>query len=408
MDLLNSIFRVGFKVFFSLILLYFILLLFKIHYSPTIIAKNGDEVNTGVYEQLQFLKRKFKENEGANLQQTYPEGYVFFNVLYGLSWVDFIKEIDEKSDVYIEGLGEIESSITNLSSLDSKEIFDENLPLKYGVFYMGWTNYLLAQRLELSSDSAIDSIHLKLYEKNCDDISTAFENSEVPYLETYNGLTWPADNLVAVASLTQYESIFKSKKYNNQVSEWVVKVKRTLKNDTKLIGHFYDSNTLLYSESERGSSQGLILIMLAEIDFEFGKSQFEIYKDKFLDFRLGLPGIREYPKGKTGSGDIDSGPVIWGIGAAASIVGQKVFGIYGNAYIYSGLRNSIESFGLSIDVNNEKKYLFGKVPIADSFIAWSNSFENTKEKEIESYYFMKFSSIILLLVSMLVFTIFKI
>lgn len=49
---------------------------------------------------------------------------------------------------------------------------------------------------------------------------------------------------------------------------------------------------------------------------------------------------------------------------------------------YQGLRNSIEAFGAAYTWQGEKKYIFGKMPMADAFIAWSNA--SVRESDIQS------------------------
>lgn len=112
-----------------------------------------------------------------------------------------------------------------------------------------------------------------------------------------------------------------------------------------------------------------------------------------------MPGIREYPEGQNGFGDIDSGPVIFGIGGAASIVGQRTMGLYDDWLTYKGLRNCIESFGVGMTSKSKKKYIFGILPMADAFIAWSNSIEKNEIKINEIAYWRlkaQLSSLILL------------
>ena len=101
---------------------------------------------------------------------------------------------------------------------------------------------------------------------------------------------------------------------------------------------------------------------------------------KFLDSRFGLPGIREVRNGLSGGEDIDSGPVIFNIGGAASVVGLRTMALYGETTAAVGLRNSIEAFGMAMESDGKKKYLFGKLPMADAFIAWANSTEPVKSK----------------------------
>jgi hypothetical protein len=57
---------------------------------------------------------------------------------------------------------------------------------------------------------------------------------------------------------------------------------------------------------------------------------------------------------------------------------------YERAEIAIGIRNSIEAFGFSIELGKEKMYLFGSLPIADAFIAWSNSIESDKGAALAS------------------------
>jgi hypothetical protein len=96
-----------------------------------------------------------------------------------------------------------------------------------------------------------------------------------------------------------------------------------------------------------------------------------------------MAGIREFPHGKSGSGDIDSGPVIWGIGGAASIVGQRTMALYGEEAIAAELRNSIEAFGFGKSIGSKKNYLLGVLPMADAFIAWSNAVEVTPDRRLD-------------------------
>jgi hypothetical protein len=118
-----------------------------------------------------------------------------------------------------------------------------------------------------------------------------------------------------------------------------------------------------------------MLAILPEIDSAYAWQQFTLYKKHFTDYRLGLPGVREFPKGVIGLADVDSGPVLFQIGGAASIVGRRTMQQYGETTLAVGLRNSIEAFGIPWTQDGQKAYLRGVLPIADAFIAWSNGLE---------------------------------
>jgi len=49
-----------------------------------------------------------------------------------------------------------------------------------------------------------------------------------------------------------------------------------------------------------------------------------------------------------------------------------------------GLRNSIETFGFSTESSGRKKYIFGKLPMADAFICWANATETDAATKLHS------------------------
>ncbi|MEM6803554.1 MAG: hypothetical protein AAF696_19255, partial [Bacteroidota bacterium] len=208
-----------------------------------------------------------------------------------------------------------------------------------------------------------------------------WEEQESPYLPSYHGACWPADNVLALAAFSSYEKIYPGT-YQSFIEKWLKKI-RANEDEWGLIPHAWSCGNGSQGESARGSSSSLILNFLIEIDSSYAGQKFQIYKELFQEYRLGLPGIREYPKGKSGRGDIDSGPVIWGIGGAASIVGRRVMQRYGEQDLALGLRNSIETFGMGRNSETQKSYLFGKLAIADGFIAWSNSQELSYEQAMK-------------------------
>ncbi|TPN89123.1 hypothetical protein [Aquimarina algicola] len=378
---------------------------FSMYYAPKFRKSNDDSYNLDVYHQLIFLKKELRDDAGVRMQKLFPEGFMFINSLYGLAWVNLIQDIDKDSALFNEGINEINWSIQQINSTYAKQIFDKDLPLEYGAFYKGWSNYVLGSKLKILSEPERDSSEINLFKSNCNQIIEVTNHSDSPYIESYRKLTWPADITVAMASVSIHDQIFEPQ-FQKEIKKWVSKVKQNLDPKTNLIPHAVHSITGQTIESARGSSQSLMLNFLIDIDQEFAKKQFEIYKTLFLDSRFGLPGIREYPKGTKNYSDIDSGPVLLGIGGSASIVGQRTMGKFKNWNTYQGLRNSIEGFGSAYTYNSTKMYIFGQLPMADAFIAWSNSLErNQNQVQPESnwrLYFQLLSCIIIIIFGFLI------
>lgn len=352
--------------FFLLILLFSLIhLSIRLYYEPDFIVNNNHSHNQDVIEQLHFLKKEIHQGKAEELQQIFPEGFVFFNVIYGLTWCELINKTNINSPLTREAIFEINWSLKQVNSSKGKAIFNKNLALEYGAFYQGWTTLLLGKKLSLVDSSQRREIDVENFSLKCEKIAHAYEEKNFSYLRSYNSGTWPADNIMCLASLALYDRLF-APKYHEVISKCIAYIKTDLDKNTGLIPHSIDERF------PRGSSQSLINVFLPEIDSVLAKQVYLKYKQHFLDRRLGLVAIREFPKGNIGEGDIDSGPVIWDVGGVASIVGIKAMAIHKDFAIAKSLRNNIEGLGFPISVNQQKKYFFGTFPMADAFIAWAN------------------------------------
>lgn len=292
-----------------------------------------------------------------------------------MSWCEVISNIEPNSTIYKEGIEAVNFSINEMNSDYGKSFFEEELPLKYGAFYKGWSTYVLGKKLETQTVETRSLVDINQFQLNCEEIIFALSKSNSPYLESYSGLAWPADMILCMASLNLHDVLFATK-YKNIITTWLTEIQERL-DKYELIPHAVDAKTGYPTINSRGNSQSLILSFLPDIDGIFAQAQFSKYKTLFKERRFGLLGIRHYPKQTKGAGDIDSGPVILGIGGAASIVGQRAFAKQKDWQTYTSLRNSIESFGVPLCIDSKKRYVFGQMPMADAFICWSNSIEKS-------------------------------
>ena len=127
-------------------------------------------------------------------------------------------------------------------------------------------------------------------------------------------------------------------------------------------------------EGSRGSSQSVIQRFLPEIDPEFARSQYLLFRKQFRSLPLGLgPAIREYPAGTDGVGDVDSGPLVLGVSFSATVVGLGAARVQGDARLADALGNYGDFAGLPIDTLSTRRYAFGLLPIGDAFLAWSKT-----------------------------------
>jgi hypothetical protein len=354
-------------------------------YAP---AFTGQGVDKGLVQTLRFLRAEIRTGAAEKMQGFYPEGYFFMHMMYGLSWCEVAGSLSKKDVLYQEAMLEIAAAESAVNSPKGKSVFTRDLPIPYGVFYKGWSTYLLGKKIGLTGGRHADSTDLDRFGWNCADIATQFLNDKPVFPESYPRQSWPCDAVVGMACLALYDKTLDTNLYAGIIASWMKRL-RTKLDSNGLVPHSVDYVSGNVWEAARGSSTSLMLNFWKEIDTAFAKEQFTLYKRHFLAYRFGLPGIREYPKGTSGNGDVDSGPVLLGIGGSASVVGLRTMALYGEKDIAVGLRNAFEVFGCSHSNGEEKYYLFGQLPMADAFIAWANSVACTKQKELKAEGFWK-------------------
>lgn len=338
----------------------------------TIPATAGsDGVPIGVTRQLAFLREALHDGAAEQAQQLFPEGYFFLHVLYGLAWVEV--GMREPIGVGADAVHEARWALQRLDSPAGREPFSADLLPAYGVFYRGWSNWLRGGMLSLQPVADRDPADVQRFEDDSAALATAFNASPSPFLAAYPGQAWPVDSTVAMASLRLHDRLFAAR-FAGTIGRWTDGVRRRLDPGTGLLPHRVDPGTGQTAESARGSSQSIIQRFLVEIDPSFAADQYLRFRDRFVVRPLGLgPGVREYPRGADGPGDIDSGPLLLGVSLSASVVTIGAAQVHGDGPLASALANYAELAGLPVDTPWTKRYALGRLPIGDAFLAWSKT-----------------------------------
>lgn len=324
--------------------------------------------------ELNYLERQLKEEDLAEkMQGVFPEGVVFVNALYGLAWCELALAQEEQGPaIKARVLKEALYAYDQVCSEQAKEHFDPYLPIDYGIFYAGWRNYLLSKILQVDTSFTNHSFYIQEFKEQSHLIAQVMKETKSPFLESYFEQAWPADMCVAVASLRGHDQVF-APRYSGLIKQWVQKVEARVDPKTGMIPHKVEKATGKSIESSRGGSMALMLRLLREINPAFAQKQYHLFKDKFVSTALTFPCIREYPKGSFGIGDIDSGPVILGVGFPATLVAVGCLPMFGDQALAAKQYITVNAFGLEQVNEEEKYYLFGALPMADAFIAWSRA-----------------------------------
>jgi hypothetical protein len=150
------------------------------------------------------------------------------------------------------------------------------------------------------------------------------------HASSYNSTTlrWPADQSVTLASLARFDTAHGTSLLQAPLDGWRAVIAKNLDAKTGLPKSEV-SGKGPGAKFPRGCAQSYISRYLSEVDPELAATWWDSYREHFL-VRIGaVVGFREWPRGVERKGDDDSGPIILGIGTAASafaIAGAKAQG----------------------------------------------------------------------------------
>jgi hypothetical protein len=331
-------------------------------YTPTSQVSTHDEVD----HHLRFLRGELDRGLGDEMQRLFPEGYFFSYVLYGLSWVNVALLDPDDAELKEKALREARHALAELDTPAGRAPFSAALDLPYGAFYVGWSNYLRAGLVLL--DSGPTSTELAELQQGCDDIVATLKRSASPFLASYPGQSWPVDMYPAMLSVKVCGSEFGAG-YDAALADWLDEVDATVDPGFGLVAH----RTEPFVEHPRATSQTLIQRFLTELDPERAAVSYERFQQHFVTHRLGMPALREHPQGIDAGGDVDSGPLVLGTSASATVVAIATAQTNNDDRLASALKQELATFGVPVRLPGGTRYALGALPIGDLFAVWART-----------------------------------
>ena len=317
------------------------------------------------YAEILFLNTDLADKADA-MQELFPEGRVFTATLTGLAQADLGKS---DSVLALVGLYGARDALEIATDSVSRAPFGRAGGLPHGMFYEAWTTRLRVSIAGLSHlDSYVDDDHPERdsLRASCDRLDAALGQAS-GFLDSYPGQAWPADNVVGAAALAGCGRQLDVEHYADTARQWLARARQLEDPETGLLPH------AAWRPDARGSSAALMTPFLAEIDLDYARLHHERLLDAFGTYMGGvLPALREYPHGRAGEGDIDSGPLVLGASAPASVVAIAAARSVGDRETAEALRASAEWIGMPIQ-DGGRRYLFGRLPVGDAFLAWAST-----------------------------------
>ncbi|MCI0579894.1 MAG: hypothetical protein L0332_24640 [Chloroflexi bacterium] len=296
-------------------------------------------------------------------------------------------ETRQESLVVIEGLiervlaAEFRQFDSDMWGEDGLERMAQGEGTRYGhIAYLGQLNFMLAAYHYLGGEKAE---YRRLFQENSAYLAQSLDSSPFHNGETYPRQIFIPDNAVVVASLALYDRLF-PEEATGTAERWLSHMDSHYRDPETGLFVFRLTNDGSVLVDGRGSGAGWNSFFLFYADEAVAQEQYGLLKEHLADRPApGVAGVREWPHGHAGPGDVDSGPLFLGLspsGTGFAVAGARHTG---DAEFLSALLLTVETAGFTVQWSGERQYLLAPL-VGDacllamkSVTRWDGRFLNT-------------------------------
>jgi hypothetical protein len=321
---------------------------------------------------LRAIRSRLLAGDDRVMHRLFPEGRLFAHSFYGFTLVNVAAANPEDREFRQHVLAELARLIPQTEALAAAPPFDQCRGLKPrgGIIAAGHANLLRAGYAQLGDN---DPAILAAFHEQSQQLFEAFRASPLANLESYPSQTWPVDNLAALESLRLHDGLYRTT-YGDAGDRWAQWMAAHLDPATGLFNMQIDQHGGIV-DGPRGCGLSWTLAFLPPLAPDLARRQYEIYRTSFFRHPLGTTGIREFPTDRSGTFvDSDTGPIIFGLGTAATGFGIAAAKANNDVDNLTGLWRALEicSFPTySTDLSHAR--FFGQVLLADEIALWGRT-----------------------------------
>ena len=164
---------------------------------------------------------------------------------------------------------------------------------------------------------------------------------------------WPADQAVTLLALRLYDEAFGTHLVDEPLAGSLATMEAHTDPATQLFhSAVIDPTTPSlsvaadYATTPRGCAASWTQLYLVQVAPDVARAQYAHYRAHMSADVLGLGGFREWPSGRARGMDTDSGPIVFGVGVAATGLGLGPARLFGDVDRYATIRRAALTFGV--------------------------------------------------------------
>ena len=173
--------------------------------------------------------------------------------------------------------------------------------------------------------------------------------------QTYPGETYPVDQATTVGALALAQKVGGHRRHQGAIEAWIAWAEAEVVDPaTGLLPQAMAPASGRITVGPRGSGTGLAAYALSFVETEAGSRHpmsgqlYAAMVRSLLDQPWGVAGMREYPRGVSGLPDIDSGPIVLGLGMSSTGFALASARIHQDEATWRLLAATTQRFGLPL------------------------------------------------------------
>ena len=233
--------------------------------------------------------------------------------------------------------------------------------------YLSHVNITLGVYRHITGDKRYDDLHKRiskhLRKKSLADGDWHARSYPVGKSASKQKNKWPADQAALLASLYLYDMTRNGKLSAKPIRGWL----RYMDKSAMKASDYGDlpkssiDDRLGYAKFPRGCALSWTVLYMAQFAPKEANALYEKYRENYSAELLGVGGFREWPEGVSRGMDGDSGPIIFGVGMAATGIGLGPARMMRDTRQYSLIMRSASTFGIPTKLLKQRVHVTAPV-----------------------------------------------
>jgi hypothetical protein len=235
--------------------------------------------------------------------------------------------------------------------------------------YLSHLNLILGCYRHVSGDPKYDDLHQRITAHLA---QGTLADGDFHIRSYPNSAKWPADQTVTLCSLYLYDQVHHTNLSHAPIQGWLTYMKQSATDPATQLP-LSSISALSYARFPRGCALSWSSLYMAQFAPEDAARLYARYRGLYAKEVLGCGGFREWPPPMDGEADVDSGPIIFDIGVAASGLGLGPARLFQDRVQYAAILRAASVCGMPQVFGSERKYrlapLLGEAILFDGVTA---------------------------------------